>query len=113
MYRLVASFVIGLCFATNLYAQEASLIGTVTDETKAILPGAAIPATELTAGRQFAGVTDERGQYRLAGMTAGRSRLQAELDGFTTVVVPEIELLRVLPIRPAQCCRLHRMAHSP
>jgi hypothetical protein len=34
MYRLVASFVIGLCFATSLYAQEASLIGTVTDETK-------------------------------------------------------------------------------
>ncbi|HEV2983503.1 MAG TPA: TonB-dependent receptor, partial [Vicinamibacterales bacterium] len=79
--------------ATRVYGQEASLAGMVTDESKAVLPGATVTASDLATGRQFAGVTDERGQYRLPGMTAGRYKVQAELQGFTTTVVPEIELL--------------------
>jgi carboxypeptidase family protein len=72
---------------------EASVVGTVTDETKSVLPGVTITATDLATGRQFVGVTDTRGDYRLASMTASRYRIQAELTGFTTVVLPDVELL--------------------
>lgn len=51
---------------TNVYARtEASVVGTVTDESKAVLPGGTVTATELSMGRQYVAVTDERGQYRL------------------------------------------------
>ena len=46
-------------------------------------------------------MSDERGEYRLRGLAAGRYKVQAELSGFSTVLVPEIELLvgqnRTLP----------------
>jgi hypothetical protein len=41
---------------------SASLSGVVTDESKAVLPGATISATEQASGRQY--MADERGEYR-------------------------------------------------
>ena len=84
------------------YAQtEATLVGSVTDSTKAVLPGAIVTATDLGTGRTFTSVTDDRGAYRIRGMVPGRYKVQAELQGFTTVMVPDIELLvgqsRTLP----------------
>ena len=80
-------------FASPTFAQDASLIGNVVDGTKAALPGATITATMIDTGRASTTVADERGEYRLRGLAPGRYRVQAELSGFSTVVVPEIELL--------------------
>src|SRR5262245_58501873 len=94
-HRLVAfSFLLFLSSVAAAYAQtEASVVGTVTDETKAVLPGVVVTATDLSTGRQFVGVTDVRGDYRLVSMMASRYRIQAELVGFATVVLPDVELL--------------------
>ncbi|HEY7291437.1 MAG TPA: TonB-dependent receptor [Vicinamibacterales bacterium] len=86
-------FVLFFLAASTLHAQDASVIGTVTDETKAVLPGATVTATNLDTGVQTNGVTDERGQYRLLRMYPGKYKVQAELQGFTSVVVPSVELL--------------------
>jgi hypothetical protein len=75
------------------FAQDASLIGSVVDGTKAALPGATITATMIDTGRASTTVSDERGEYRLRGLAAGRYRVQAELSGFSTIVIPDIELL--------------------
>ena len=72
---------------------QASVVGTVTDETKAVLPGVTVTATDLGTGRDFVGVTDQRGEYRLIGLAAGRYKIQAALTGFTTSTVEEVELL--------------------
>ena len=82
-----------LAAAALARAQEASVIGTVTDETKAVLPGATVTATNLETGAQSSAVTDERGQYRLQQLLPGRYKLQADLQGFGSVVVPQVELL--------------------
>ncbi|MGH9347293.1 MAG: carboxypeptidase regulatory-like domain-containing protein [Vicinamibacterales bacterium] len=74
-------------------AQDGSLLGTVTDDTKAVLPGATVTATSLATGRTLTALTNERGEYRIPGVPAGLYRIQAELSGFSTVVVPELELL--------------------
>jgi hypothetical protein len=87
----VALFVV--MFAAAAFAQEASVIGTVTDETKAALPGATITATDLATGRQATGVADGRGEYRLLNLPPGMYKLQADLSGFASVVVPSVELL--------------------
>jgi hypothetical protein len=80
-------------FASTARAQEASIIGTVTDETRAVLPGATITATNLETGVQSVAVTDERGEYRLLRLTPGKYKVQTELQSFASVVAPEVELL--------------------
>jgi hypothetical protein len=72
---------------------EATILGTVTDETKAVLPGVTVTATDLSTGRQYVALTDDRGQYRLPNIRPGEYRLQAELAGFSTVVIPKLEAL--------------------
>jgi hypothetical protein len=75
------------------YAQEASVSGTVTDESKAFIPGSIVTAISLETGQQFVATTDERGQYRLLRLPPSKYKVQAELQGFATVVVSEVELL--------------------
>ena len=82
-----------LLTAVPASAQEASIIGSVSDETKAVLPGATVTAVNLETGVQTAAVSDERGQYRLLRLLAGRYKMQAELQGFASIIVPEVELL--------------------
>src|SRR5262245_50712219 len=86
-------FLFLVLFASVVHAQDAAVIGVVTDETKAVLPGARITATNLETGRQFTGVTDEQGTYRILRMYPGKYKVQAELQGFTSVIVPSVELL--------------------
>jgi hypothetical protein len=69
------------------------VIGTVADETKALLPGATITATNLETGTQAVAVTDQAGAYRLQSLPPGRYKLQADLTGFATIVIPTVELL--------------------
>jgi len=66
------------------YAQEASISGTVTDQTGGVLPGVTITATHVDTGNTFVGVTDDRGAFRLP-LRTGNFRIAVELAGFTTV----------------------------
>ena len=92
--RLLTSLFILAGAAIPAYAQvEATIVGSVLDESKAVLPGVTVTATAVGTGRQFVDVTNTRGEYRLVGMQAGRYRLQAELTGFAQSVLPEVELL--------------------
>ena len=65
-------------------AQEATLTGTITDTTGAVLPGVTITAFHEDSGNTFVGVTDGSGVFRLP-VRIGPYRLSAELTGFTTV----------------------------
>src|SRR5262245_8730195 len=80
-------------FPSGASAQDVLVIGAVTDESKAVLPGATVTAVDIDTGRQFSGITDEKGEYRLANMQAGTYRFQAELSGFASVVIARAELL--------------------
>jgi hypothetical protein len=79
--------------ATAVFAQQASLIGTALDDTKSVLPGVSVTATDQSSGRQIAAVTNDRGEYRLLNMPPGKYNVQAELAGFSTVIVRDVELL--------------------
>lgn len=71
----------------------ATLSGVVTDESKAILPGATITAVELSTSRQHTATTDEHGVYRLLHLTPGKYRVHVELVGFAMIQIAEFELL--------------------
>jgi hypothetical protein len=82
-----------LLHATPGVAQDASLVGTITDETKAVLPGVTVTATNLETGVEAIAVSDERGDYRLPKLAPGRYKVKADLTGFGSIVVPAVELL--------------------
>ena len=74
------------------YAQEAVLTGTVTDSTGAVLPGVSVVAVNDATGNRFEAVTDERGIYRISARV-GVYAISSELQGFTTVTRPGVQLL--------------------
>ena len=72
---------------------SATFNGSVTDESKAVLPGVIITATDIATGRPYQAVSDQRGEYLITNVAAGRYKLQAELSGFGTIVHPNVEVL--------------------
>src|SRR5467141_5134101 len=91
---LALGFVLVAWSGTHVFAQEAaSVAGIVTDASSGVLPGVTVTATEVSSGRQYVAVTDERGEYRLANVQAGTYRLQGNLSGVATTVIPQLELI--------------------
>jgi hypothetical protein len=81
------------------YAQEAIVIGTVTDTTGGVLPGVTVVAVHSATGNVFETVTDEAGEYRLP-VRVGTYEIRAQLAGFQTLSRSGVELLlsRQVPI---------------
>lgn len=90
--RLIATMWLVL-IARVASAQDVTVAGAIVDESKAALPGVTVMATAVATGRTFMGVTDARGEYRLVGLSAGVYTLEAQLAGFATHVLRDIELL--------------------
>ena len=89
----VFAMFVAVAGAAPVFAQDASLVWTVTDETKSVLPGVTVTATNLETGTASIGVTDEHGDYRLPKLAPGKYKVQAELAGFGGVIVSSVELL--------------------
>jgi len=82
--RLLALVGVILALPVTVLAQEATIAGTVTDSTSAVLPGTTITATHQASGNTFVAVADERGAFRIP-VRIGMYQLTAELPGFATV----------------------------
>ena len=73
-------------------AQEATVIGTVTDDSGGVLPGVVVTAIHEASGNRFEAVTEAGGGFRLP-VRVGSYRLTAELEGFATLTRTGIEIL--------------------
>jgi hypothetical protein len=65
-------------------ASTATVRGAVQDPSGAVLPGVTVSATNTGTKAVASTVTDDRGQYYLAGLFPGTYDLKAELSGFKT-----------------------------
>lgn len=63
-------------------AQSGALLGTVSDESGALIPGVAITVTNEETNQTRTAVTNETGNYRVEPLTPGRYSISAELSGF-------------------------------
>ena len=94
--RVICRFVLLAALAAAIpataAAQEATLTGTISDGTGAVLPGVTVTAVHEATGNRFVAVSDDRGTYRLA-LRVGGYVLTAELQGFTTVTRSGLQLL--------------------
>src|SRR4029078_1874063 len=81
-----------LALPALVFAQEATLTGTITDSTGGVLPGVTVVAVNEASGNQFESVIDARGAYR-SPARVGTYRINASLTGFSTVNRTGINLL--------------------
>jgi hypothetical protein len=94
-FVLALGLIVFLSTTHDAFAQvsSATLSGVIVDESKAVLPGATIMATERDTGRQYAATADQRGEYRLVNIVPGTYKVQVELAGFATTELPDLVLL--------------------
>jgi hypothetical protein len=64
------------------FAQEATVVGTVTDPSGSVLPNVAVTITSSDTGQVHTFATNDDGQYVAAGLPIGHYTVKAEAAGF-------------------------------
>ncbi|HEY1463663.1 MAG TPA: carboxypeptidase regulatory-like domain-containing protein [Terriglobales bacterium] len=84
--RNVAVLCALLLLGSFAFAQEATIVGTVTDPSGSVLPNVAITVTNNDTGRVTTFATSDAGQYVAPGLVIGHYTVKAEASGFTSSV---------------------------
>jgi outer membrane receptor protein involved in Fe transport len=74
-------------------AVRATVLGTVTDRTGAVLPGATVQVTNTETGVMQSTVADSQGRYTVTDLLPAAYTVEASLPGFQTVVREGIRLV--------------------
>lgn len=70
----------------------ATMLGRITDQSGASVPGATVTLTNLSTQIQMTAVTDVAGAYQFLNVRVGTYRVEAELSGFSIAVAPEVNV---------------------
>src|SRR5213594_2755683 len=96
MRRALAAAALLVCFGLfdNTFAQtgNASVGGFVQDPTGAYIPGVSVTATYTQTGVVTTVITNESGTYNIPSLLPGTYKLSAELPGFKTQVINNVQL---------------------
>lgn len=68
----------------QIWAQDSQIQGVISDETKAVIPGAEVVVTHIRTGVQKKVVTDDVGFYSVPFLSEGRYKVECSMPGFTT-----------------------------
>src|SRR5215472_3497242 len=94
---ILLAIVGGLLFSsTGLRGQataSSTVQGTITDQTGAVIGKADVTLTAKETGVVRTSKTNNAGEYRFDGLTAGFYTIRATASGFTTGEVNQVELL--------------------
>ena len=108
---LLALLCAGLAFGQ---AVNATLLGTVTDASGAVVPNAKVTITEVNTGVSRSGQTNESGNYTFPDLPPGQYSVTVEAAGFKKETRRDIALLvnttqRVdIQLQPGNVYRNHR-----
>jgi hypothetical protein len=95
MRRVVLLLLCALALSSvPAFAQRfsATLRGTVTDSSGAVIPGVTVTARNRDTGLTRSATTDEAGLYTFAELPVGVYEVDAELSGFKKAVLQNVEL---------------------
>src|SRR5438094_9931651 len=89
-----AAMLLCCVFFSNAFAQttNATLGGTVSDASRALIPGVTITATNTQTGIVNTVLTNETGAYQFASLQTGLYKVSAELPGFQTQTYNDVTL---------------------
>src|SRR5579863_10281594 len=91
-YMLAA--VLAALFSISAWAQTqlATVSGTITDPSGAVVPGVSITISSQGTGLKRSALTDTAGEYRFAGLPIGNYSLRIEKPGFQSQVREGVQL---------------------
>src|SRR5437016_8048663 len=91
---VVAILSLLLILSTHAIAQtsNATVGGTVSDATGALIPGVSVTATNIATGIVTTVLTNEAGAYQFASLQTGTYKVVAELSGFQTQTYNNVTL---------------------
>jgi outer membrane receptor protein involved in Fe transport len=81
---IIGFFFLFLLLTTNTFAAEttATIIGTISDDKGAVLPGATITALNVATNISRSTTSEENGSYRIALLQPGTYNISVEIAGF-------------------------------
>ncbi len=91
---LATFLVLGFVLTMSAWAQKdtGSIVGTVTDSTGAVVPGAKVTVADVDRGAAFVTSTSPSGDYVASPLKIGRYSVKVEKQGFKTGVAGGIEV---------------------
>src|SRR2546429_1367465 len=95
MRRISLSLSVGLLLATSAWAQLASqtaLVGTVTDSSGLVVPGAQVVAVNAGTRDTYETTTNAEGYYNIQFVRTGTYEISVALSGFQTSKVNGVEV---------------------
>src|SRR5678816_1339963 len=99
----IVSFSLAVLFFSSLQAfgqsSNASVGGIVSDPSGANIPGVTIKATNQATGIVTTVISNDAGAYNLASLLPGLYKISAELPGFQTQTVPDVQLGNAAQVR--------------
>src|SRR6266581_9165820 len=98
---LFASAALSLILSLEAFGQSsnATVSGTVTDSTGAVLPGVTVTSTNNGTGVVTTVVSNEAGVYNFASLLPGIYKVSAELPGFQTQTYTDVQLGNAAQVR--------------
>ena len=81
-------------FNSAAFAQTATgtILGTVEDQSRAVIPGASVTVTNVDTGIRRTVVTDSAGRYHVPTLIPGNYEIQAQAAGFQTELRKGVQL---------------------
>src|SRR5262245_7123960 len=74
-------------------AVKGSLLGTITDASGAVIPGASVTITEVNTNLTRSTVTNESGNYVFGQLDRGVYRVEIQLSGFKKAIRERADVL--------------------
>src|SRR5580692_3916962 len=91
---LVLSAALAALFSISAWAQTqlVTVSGTITDPSRAVVPGVSVTIFSQGTGLKRSALTDTAGEYRFAGLPTGTYSLRIENPGFQSQIRGGVEL---------------------
>ena len=90
--NLLAACVLLLALSGLAYSQEATIVGTVTDPSGAVIPGVKVNVTNTDKNQVTDVTTNDSGQFVVPSLTIGHYMVKAEVAGFKRFEQNDINL---------------------
>lgn len=86
----ILAFVLALAGAAVAQVTTGVIVGTVTDQTGAVVAGASVTAINKSTGLAKTVTTNEQGEYEIGPLPPAEYEVTSEASGFTKIVQPGV-----------------------
>lgn len=92
--KMICTLLLALIMTASIAAQnfQARLVGTITDQADAAIPGATVTVTNVGTNQSFTSVTNEQGAFVIANLTPAMYQVAVTANGFKKATRENVQL---------------------